>query len=89
MPGNRRGICSKMVLYSNLLQNRLSARITNSLIKGLNMVSKQQLQKRFEAIKVSNFAESLRLEGLKPTKDKASLNPKILARLKQLQELHD
>ncbi len=57
--------------------------------KGLDMTSKQQLQKRFDAIKVANFNESLRLEGLKPNKDKATLNPKVLEKLKQLQEVHD
>lgn len=53
------------------------------------MTSKQQLQKRFDAIKVANFTESLRLEGLKPNKDKASLNPKVIAKLKQLQGIND
>jgi hypothetical protein len=57
--------------------------------KGLDMTSKQQLQKRFDAIKVANFNESLRLEGLKPNKDKSTLNPKVLEKLKQLQEVHD
>lgn len=51
------------------------------------MTDKQQLQKRFEATKVANFKESLRLEGLKPTSDKAYLHPKVVAKLKELQGL--
>lgn len=53
------------------------------------MTKKQQLEKRFEATKVSNFNESLRLEGLKPNQNKSALNPKVLAKLKELQGLND
>jgi len=53
------------------------------------MTDKQVLQRRFEVTKVANFNESLRLEGLKPNLDKTTLNPKVVAKLKELQGLND
>ena len=53
------------------------------------MTDKQALHRRFEATKVANFNESLRLEGLQPNPDQASLHPKVLAKLKELQQLHE
>jgi hypothetical protein len=58
-------------------------------MQGIQMTDKQQLQKRFEAAKVANFKESLRLEGLKPNSNTASLHPKVVAKLKELQGLSD
>lgn len=49
------------------------------------MTEKQLMLKRFEAMKIANFSESLRLEGLKPKTDKSSLSPKVRAKLKELQ----
>jgi hypothetical protein len=49
------------------------------------MTEQQMLLKRFEATKVANFNESIRLEGLKPIKDKSALPAKVIAKLKQLQ----
>jgi hypothetical protein len=43
------------------------------------------LLKRFEAAKIANFNESMRLEGLKPIKDKSVLPAKVVAKLKELQ----
>ncbi|SEH57374.1 hypothetical protein SAMN05660691_00250 [Rheinheimera pacifica] len=52
------------------------------------MTDKKLLLQRFDAIKVANFNESLRLEGLQPNKNKAVLNPKLVAKLKELQRLN-
>jgi hypothetical protein len=52
------------------------------------MTDKQVLQQRFEATKIANFNESQRLEGLKPNLNQADLNPKVLAKLKELQGLN-
>lgn len=52
------------------------------------MADKQLMLKRFESMKVANFNESLRLEGLRPNTNKSALNPKILAKLKELQNLN-
>lgn len=51
------------------------------------MTEQQFLLKRFEATKIANFNESLRLEGLKPVKDKSTLPAKVIAKLKQLQSI--
>ncbi len=48
------------------------------------MTKKRQLEKRFEATKISNFNESLRLEGLKPNQNKSDLNRKVLAEVKRV-----
>lgn len=53
------------------------------------MTNKQVLQQRFEATKIANFNESLRLEGLKPNLNPSALNPKVLAKIKELQSLND
>lgn len=49
------------------------------------MTDQQLLLQRFEATKVANFNESMRLEGLKPFKDKSTLPAKVIAKLKELQ----
>lgn len=49
------------------------------------MTEHQLLLQRFEATKVANFNESMRLEGLKPVKDKSTLPAKVIAKLKELQ----
>ena len=49
------------------------------------MTEQQLLLQRFEATKVANFNESMRLEGLKPVKDKSTLPAKVIAKLKELQ----
>ena len=49
------------------------------------MTDQQLLLQRFEATKVANFNESMRLEGLKPVKDKSVLPVQVVAKLKQLQ----
>lgn len=49
------------------------------------MTEQQLLLQRFEATKVANFNESMRLEGLKPVKDKSVLPAQVVAKLKQLQ----
>ncbi len=46
------------------------------------MTDQQLLLQRFEAIKVANFNESTRLEGLKPIKDKTTLPAEVIAKLK-------
>ncbi|MDR7119086.1 YhfG family protein [Rheinheimera soli] len=53
-------------------------------------MNKPQLRKRFDATKVANYNESLRLEGLKPTdKTRQQLHPKLAAKLKELQSSDD
>ena len=49
------------------------------------MTEQQLLLQRFEATKVANFNESMRLEGLKPITDKSALPAKVVAKLKELQ----
>ena len=49
------------------------------------MTEQQLLLQRFEATKVANFNESMRLEGLEPVKDKSVLPAQVVAKLKQLQ----
>lgn len=49
------------------------------------MTEQQLLLQRFEATKVANFNESMRLEGLKPVEDKSTLPAKVIAKLKELQ----
>jgi hypothetical protein len=48
------------------------------------MIEQQLLLQRFEATKVANFKESMRLEGLKPVEDKSTLPAKVIAKLKEL-----
>ncbi|MDP4536894.1 DUF2559 family protein [Alkalimonas collagenimarina] len=53
------------------------------------MNDKELITKRFEETKVTNFNESLRLEGLQPLNEQTRLHPKVIARLKELQRPHD
>lgn len=53
------------------------------------MSDNKVLLQRFDATKVTNFNESLRLEGLQPNKTKSNLHPKVLAKLKELKSLND
>lgn len=53
------------------------------------MTNKELLQRRFDATKVANFNESLRLEGLKPNQHKSALPPKVIAKLKELKGLNE
>ncbi|MDP4529004.1 DUF2559 family protein [Alkalimonas delamerensis] len=53
------------------------------------MNDKELMARRFEESKVTNFNESLRLEGLQPLNAQTPLHPKVIARLKELQRAHD
>lgn len=48
------------------------------------MANKELLLQRFEAKKMANYVESLRLEGLQPKPDPSKLNPKVLEKIKQI-----
>lgn len=50
---------------------------------------KEAMAQRFDEIKVANFNESLRLEGLQPLNKQSHLHPKVTAKLKELQRVHD
>lgn len=48
------------------------------------MTNKELLIKRFEANKMANYAESLRLEGLQSKPETSKLSPKVIEKIKQI-----
>ncbi len=48
------------------------------------MTNKELLIKRFEANKMANYAESLRLEGLRSKPETSKLSPKVIEKIKQI-----
>ncbi len=48
------------------------------------MTNKELLIKRFEANKMANYADSLRLEGLQSKPETSKLSPKVIEKIKQI-----
>ncbi len=69
-------VCSLVVVA----KNRYTQLVTLETV----MTNKELLVKRFEANKMANYAESLRLEGLQSKPELSKLNPKVIEKIKQI-----